>query len=197
MDDHVKKRIETWTPITISVCALFLTIYQAHKTEEHDRLSVQPKCGLGVEIEPAKVELRINNFGLGPGKITGLHIRYNGQYQSGWSALERNIPGLHATHAANPSNVYVLPGSHETLLIASWEPPKDGDVDSDPIRQQVVRLFFQDFRYDICYCSMYSECWFATAALGTWQVADFHNGCPATDPGPDFIGLFKEPAPGQ
>jgi hypothetical protein len=64
------------TELIISICAMFLTIYQAYLTRRHNKLSVQPHLARAITRtrEPQKyiVSIKLRNDGLGPARITKL-----------------------------------------------------------------------------------------------------------------------------
>jgi hypothetical protein len=68
-------------PAVVSVCAFFLTIYQARTTYKHNRLSVQPRLTtfMSFERDPGdnkitQVKVTLTNSGLGPAIIRKFEI---------------------------------------------------------------------------------------------------------------------------
>jgi hypothetical protein len=66
--------------VVIAVASLAVSAYVAWATRKHNRLSVQPHLGLTTTFPVgATAGLRLTNSGLGPARIIGSQLTYNGE----------------------------------------------------------------------------------------------------------------------
>lgn len=124
--------------------------------------------------------MSIQNPGLGPGTVRWMDVMYAANYQENWKPLLEKISGIRMAKDVpnDPANLTIRSGDSKLILALDWDTSRSAQ-DADTVAQQVMNLFFNDFRYDLCYCSLYGECWLNQSALGHWQVKDFGQPCPA------------------
>ena len=65
----------------VAVFALFVTIWDSYQSRKHNRLSVKPFLGIGVDIHE-KVEFTLSNQGIGPAVIKEFSVYFDGKLLS-------------------------------------------------------------------------------------------------------------------
>lgn len=165
-----KKRLDrsdfiSLTALLMSMVAVFVSIYEAKILKEQqlimlsqEKTSVWPYLDgvLNFEYsEKVRISFEFENKGIGPSKIRRMGLILNGteiaDYVSLVDSLEHYFPkdvDLGVSYQPAEGDV-ISPGEKfTTLMIESNRFP--GDL------QQVRKM---DLRFDVCYCSVYDDCW--------------------------------------
>lgn len=80
---HNKIHWEKWTAVAtvvMAVCALVTSLWQGYTMQQHNKLSLRPYLEFEVNTDPVDVErtrleVYVNNNGLGPAEVTSMDIR--------------------------------------------------------------------------------------------------------------------------
>ncbi len=147
--------------VLLSVCGLFISIYETSLIRQAQRASVWPHVEVGVSVTQAGIKLRVQNTGVGPARIQACAVTYKGKTQTDWSDLIRRVAGDEADSVGfNRSliNGRVLPLNSSKLDIFSMT------ADSGAVEREVAALLGRtilegDLDVTVCYCSVYDECW--------------------------------------
>lgn len=146
--------------VLLSVCGLFISIYETSLIRQAQRASVWPHVQVGVSITQTGVKLRAENTGVGPARIQASAVTYKGETQADWSDLIRSVVGDEADSVGftrSLINGRVLPSnSSETMFSVT--------TDSGAVEREVAALLGRailegDVDVTACYCSVYDECW--------------------------------------
>jgi hypothetical protein len=160
-------QIGTASALAFSMLALLTSVYQTglmqSQTElmqKQSRASVWPYISLGENSTNRHGEeaftWRIDNNGVGPAKIESVVVSLDGKPYTTWdklfAALAPDIP----FHGAQSSvNGTVLPPSVNRETTVEMIKP------SDPKLARVVLEAKDRFQIEVCYCSVYDDCWVA------------------------------------
>ncbi len=141
--------------IVLSVCGLFVSIYQATLARQAQRASVWPHVVIAPSLKGESLRLWVQNTGVGPARIETAVARVDGETASGWnevvSRLELPPEGGQESYRSLVGGRVLPAGSDvEGVLEISgaawasgfWTAIMEGRVD-----------------IELCYCSVFEECW--------------------------------------
>ena len=147
--------------VLLSVCGLFISIYETSLIRQAQRASVWPYVQVGVSITQEGIKLWVQNTGVGPARIQAGAVTYKGETQADWSDLIRSVVGEEADSVSrywSLINGRVLPSNspRETIFAVT--------KDSGAAEREVIALLRRAILegavdITVCYCSVYDECW--------------------------------------
>jgi hypothetical protein len=155
-----------FTALLMSMLAVFVSIYEAKILKEQqmimlsqEKTAVWPyvKGLMSYKYSPDKIEIKytIENKGIGPSKIRKMALQFNGREITDYLELIDSL-GQYFPDSADLGVSFAMAkgevlSPNESLEALSIESKRfDGDLG-------VVRNLL--LHYDICYCSVYDECW--------------------------------------
>jgi len=147
--------------VMISLLALFVSFYQARIAEQQAHASVWPYLSIGFNISdegPGRgFTLQVDNDGLGPALFQSVIISVDGQPKKTWADVCQalGIRGRHFEATSSTLSGRVLPpDTNRETTIAAFH----------AISAPEANAFYEGYKrlgVDICYCSVYQECWIA------------------------------------
>lgn len=152
------EQVTAVSALVIGVVAMVISAYTAYLQRNQARLAAWPHVQLGVG---ADFRLTLANKGVGPAIIKRVDMQLDGRSLQSWAQLLAATagPGEHALNHTTLNHL-VLTAAESAVVL---ELPDAG------VRQKVqavrARLAFQ-----ICYCSVYDECWIVDGENATRQV---------------------------
>ena len=160
-------QIGTASALAFSMLALLTSIYQTglmkSQTElmqKQSRASVWPYLSLGENSTNKRGEeaftWRIDNNGVGPARIESVVVSVDGKPYTTWAKVYHALsPDLPFHGAQSSANGVVLPPSlNRETTIEMFKP-------SDPALARATIDGKDRFQIQVCYCSVYDECWVA------------------------------------
>lgn len=147
--------------LVLSLCGLFISIYETSLVREEQRASVWPHVEMGVSFTDRRIRFHVRNTGVGPARIRTAAVSYRGETLGGWGDLLRSVsegPVELSGRTFNLLNGRVLPPNSPREAI--FEIDVD-DVESPEGLIGTLRQVTLDGSVDVtaCYCSVYGECW--------------------------------------
>ena len=142
--------------IFISLCALFVSLYEAKIMREQQRAAVWPYVEIAVGASDGGFHIYTHNQGVGPARIRSFRALVDGEPVRTWPALFSAL-GVEAGGWGNDlTNGRVIPG--QDWLRTLKAPGEERAA-------RVLDAYFEDRRlaFEVCYCSVYDECWQVTA----------------------------------
>ncbi len=182
--------------LLLSLCGLFISIYEASLIRQAQRASVWPYVQIAASLSPGRINLWVQNTGVGPARIQAASVTYKGETKANWSDLIRNVIGVDPDSTGfyrSMINGRVLPTNSpgESIFRVT--------EDNGPAARELVASLRREILegtidVTVCYCSVYDECWSSSLQdmLKRWrgveapsdsQVVD---GCEAVKPSPDY-----------
>ena len=151
--------------VVASLIALGVSIYEARLLrqqsllmQEQQKAAVWPyleMIGNYFYDEKAEVTYSFKNKGVGPAKIESFKVSVNGNTFSDYNELsgffKKLMPGAREMSVSYGALGGVIAADEEIEVFHLI-------VGKDRSAYEVVRQL--DFKYEICYCSIYGECWF-------------------------------------
>ena len=151
--------------LAVSVFALALGAYQTRLMQSQARASVWPYLSIGYSytsnVDKDAFIWTVNNNGVGPAKVESVTLTLDGKPMKRWEEVLVAL-GVATTPSTAMSSIggeVIPPNTNRETTIA-------------PIKvheREAARLFKaaeKRFRMDVCYCSVYDDCWVAH-----WQQA--------------------------
>ncbi len=175
--------IAALSAVLIGVCALGVSLYQAVIMREQSQLmrleqraSVWPNVAMEYSYTGDAVQLRLVNTGVGPAKIGPVRVTFDREPIQTWTELIRRVnPGQPAPYTYSQVGNRVVPaGDFEKVFAVS----EAGVADS--IQTPIERLAIE-----VCYCSVYDECWQYVHRFDGEALRDRVERCRATEA--DFL----------
>lgn len=161
---------DRWVSVLISICALSLAIYTAYLERQHKRLSVQPHIYMSFYFNDQGAGWMTGNSGLGPAVIKWFTVYVDGKQQPTWAAVMKTL-GI-------PAGAFEFSTLFPGELKATGGPAKIFWVPSGPRSKALIRDYSR-VQLEVCYCSLYDECWKLTSVVGSRQRSDCWKTPPA------------------
>lgn len=77
------EKLSNYSIILISICALFVSVWQINISQNHNKLSVKPYLDYHLTQQDSTLTVSISNAGFGPAIIKKIMFNYNGnEYNS-------------------------------------------------------------------------------------------------------------------
>lgn len=155
--------------LAISFLALALGAYQTRLMQEQARASVWPYVTIGnnEDTTPDKESFtwRADNNGVGPAKIESVQVFLDGTPYRNWRELFAKLAPEQEFHGATTSlNGIVLPASLNRETTVEMVKP------NTPERAKVFQQAEKRITIEVCYCSVYDECWIAHSLKATSET---------------------------
>jgi hypothetical protein len=146
--------------VLISVISIFLSFYQAKIAEKQAHAAVWPYVSIDYDVNDQGARSgfiwTVENNGLGPALIQSVIVSVDGKPQRSWDEVCKAL-GITRTFSSTMSEV-----SGRVL------PPDTGretTIDAIHVMSPAEAKIFYEGRkrlaMEICYCSVYEECWVA------------------------------------
>ncbi|MFQ5508638.1 MAG: hypothetical protein ACE5FN_04780 [Leptospirillia bacterium] len=142
---------------------------EAEASRLHERLTVLPKVEVVLDRFPIGTGFFVRNSGVGPADVKTFEVMVAGEYVDSWPAFSRAIgfEDNKAVHWYIPTPGVMIPaGARNNLYVIGPE------IAGQDLTQQVERVIkikqehllkkVNDIQIQICYCSLYKECWVAS-----------------------------------
>ena len=145
--------------IVISVCALFVSFYEARIMRTQQKASVWPYVQISQEYNHERFALNALNRGVGPAMIESVILTLDGKPQENLHTLLNNVLGKgHGLGYSNTKvsgiNNQVLSKDYDKFMISmNWD------------EAGKVREFTENFNrigYEVVYSSILGDCWVLT-----------------------------------
>jgi hypothetical protein len=168
-DDH-KSEFSDWirspqtmialSAVILSVCGLFISMYEASLIREQQRASVWPNVEIQPSINTDSLKIFVENSGIGPARIMKASVSYRGDVKDNW----RDLLDAFEFQRDDVSD-------YQSLIQGSVLPPDSGQElifrvtsdANDPISDLAIQMgraiLDGDINISVCYCSVYDECW--------------------------------------
>ncbi len=148
--------------LAISFLALAVGAYQTRLMQEQARASVWPYVTIGKNEDavPGREAFtwRADNNGVGPAKIQSVQVFLDDKPYRNWQDIFAQLaPGQEFHGGTSSLNGIVLPPSLNRETTIEMVKP------DTPERAKVFQAAQQRIRIEVCYCSVYDECWIARA----------------------------------
>ena len=146
--------------VVLSVCGLFISIYETSLIREQQRASVWPNVEIQPSIRNDSLKIFVENSGIGPARIMNASVSYKGDVKENWADVMNSF-NFRSDEISD----------YQSLIQGSVLPPDSGQEMifrvASSADDQELNLAFQmgraiiqeDLNINICYCSVYDECW--------------------------------------
>lgn len=156
--DERTQRIERWLSIAVglaAIVAVLVSLYQANLAQKQLRASAWPYISQGNSYTPNNpYHFVVSNQGIGPARIKSFRVLVDGRPVPTWNAAVRTLTG-----EGEPALVYSFFGRGSVLVAGSDRSlltlPSGGRAEKFWVEAQ------QRLHTQVCYCSVYDECWLA------------------------------------
>ena len=169
--------------LSVSIFALAIGAWQTRLMQGQARASVWPFLSIGYSYssntDTDGFVWHIDNNGVGPARIEAVSLSLDGKPMKNW------VDVMKALGATSPINVSTTSFNGDVI------PPslnRETTIKAIRVHQREVAALFKGavdrFKMDVCYCSVYDECWVAH-----WQQSkvDAVERCAA-----DGVASFEE-----
>jgi hypothetical protein len=139
--------------LMVSLVAVLVGVYSAYVDRAYARASVWPSVQLARsynsdEEQASFAYLAINN-GTGPALIKSVKITLKGQPVANWSEFLRLTNIVQPSYVQSQLNNSVIPANQRIVAIQS----------TDKKLVDGLLALEEHMQVEICYCSIYDECW--------------------------------------
>jgi hypothetical protein len=144
--------------VTISLLALAVGAYQTRLMQAQARASVWPWLSIGYSVsdagEKAGFMWQIENNGVGPARVESVTLSFDGKPLRRWAeALGQLYPeGIKGHDTAEINGTVLPPNSNRDTTIEALK-----ILDAAQVKTFLAAR--DRFKMEICYCSVYDDCW--------------------------------------
>ena len=146
--------------LSVSIFALAIGAWQTRLMQGQARASVWPFLSIGYSYssntDTDGFVWHIDNNGVGPARIEAVSLSLDGKPMKNW------VDVMKALGATSPINVSTTSFNGDVI------PPslnRETTIKAIRVHQREVAALFKGavdrFKMDVCYCSVYDECWVA------------------------------------
>lgn len=141
-----------FSALVVSLVAVIVSLYSASIDRDFARASLWPRVDIARSFSNQNYQYVLLNNGTGPALLKYAKVGYKGRYYSTWyELLSANGYPLQTFSQSHISTI-VLPANNKTEAIKTKDTKLiDGLTKLD-----------DELTIEICYCSVYDECWIAT-----------------------------------
>ena len=172
--------------VVVGVCALGVSLYQAtimrqqQKTmfeqsqlmREEQRVSVWPNVAIENSYTGDAFRLRLVNTGIGPAKIGPVRVTLDDKPIFTWTELIHDVyPTGRINYLYSVVANRVMPADDFEVIFALSD-----DAISDLVQASLSRVAIE-----LCYCSVYDECWRYATRFDGDAIRDPVDGCEVTE----------------
>lgn len=198
--ESLRSRYEAYGAGLVGLLALAVGMYTAYLQRQQTRAQVLPvvtlEWGSGSEVA---LRILIQNKGTGPAFVRSSAFTVDGRPVRDWYELTDSMRKLAPTGAAPPAvdthlgliaGKTLAPGEASDALRVSAASRADASTEAAPMfatSATGVPLWVGHVRYEICYCSVFDECWVRAGELTPWD--DAQPSAVPRCPAPSFVAV--------
>jgi hypothetical protein len=156
--------IVSLSAVLLSVCGLFISMYEASLIREQQRASVWPNVEVGPSLGSDTLKIFVDNTGIGPARIKSASVIYKGEVKKNWPDLIRSFEFDEQDVSDYQSliNGRVLPPSSDEKELVFRVASTSQDMDQNLAYKLSNAIRNKRLNVKLCYCSVYDECWIAS-----------------------------------
>lgn len=147
--------------VVLSVCGLFVSIYETSLIRQEQRASVWPRVEVGSSFNDEGVRFHVRNTGVGPARVRAAAVIHGGDTLGDWTDMLRSVAGGGVElrgRTYSLINGRVLPPDPQREVI--FEIEEDEVVAPEGLLDSLQRSVLDgSVDVTVCYCSVYDECW--------------------------------------
>lgn len=142
--------------LLVSLVTAAATIHSAYTSRAYARASLWPSLGGGVSFNDTGFRFLLMNRGTGPAIIKSMRVQYDGKSVQNWQQfIERFNPKFNGNWGSSFASNVTLPANQM--------------LDALTIKDKALARQMYDasdkLKVEICYCSVYDECWTTSDVL--------------------------------
>lgn len=146
--------------VLLSVCGLFVSIYETSLIREQQRASVWPNVEVQPSLRPDDLKIFVQNTGIGPARIIKAAVIYGDEVKKNWKEIIESVDYEGKGYSDYQSLIkgrVMPPSSSQELIfrIESSAENREGNL------AEILGKAINEETLDValCYCSVYDECW--------------------------------------
>jgi len=141
--------------VLLSVCGLFVSLYETSLMRQEQRASVWPRVSIGFTINDTLVTFIAENAGVGPARVQTAWARHGDSTMANWGELiiRTSAGPVSVNSSINLVNGRVMsPEKRIEFAILDFR-------DEQQAALLAASIFEGETDIRACYCSVYNECW--------------------------------------
>ena len=152
--------------LLLSLCGLFVAVYEASLMRQSERASVWPYVQVSPSRSPERIAIWAQNTGVGPARIQKAALLHQDEILRSWSALVGELaPGDPIDSYRSMLSGRVLPAESERETIFMLQ--RSDDVNREQLVDDIWTAIVEgQLDVSVCYCSVYDECWVTSLQEG-------------------------------
>lgn len=148
--------------IVLSLCGLFIALYEASIARRAERASVWPHVEVAASVQGTQVQIWVRNTGVGPARVRAANLSLDGAVLDNWSelldSLQIDFRNITREYSLIGGRVLGVSTDIETIFAVDLR----ADANDPDATLRVAEAFFSEAAdVELCYCSVYDECWTA------------------------------------
>jgi len=134
--------------VLLSLCGLFISIYETSLVHQQQRASVWPRVQVGPQLRGDSVKILVSNDGIGPARLRAAAVEHEDDRLAGWTDMMARV-GIQGDVSTRLLNRRVLSPDSEIEAFVFED-------STHALRNSILN---GDLDITLCYCSVYEECW--------------------------------------
>lgn len=141
--------------IVLSLCALLVSVLEVSAIRSEQRVGVWPYVDVSSKYNDGGFQITATNKGIGPARIRSSQMLLDGKPQDDLDGMILAVLGperafsYEVYKSNNPAGGVMSPDEQSVLFAVPW---------TDASRTLVEELASR-FSIELCYCSVYEDCW--------------------------------------
>ena len=150
--------------LLLSLCGLFISIYEASLIRQAQRASVWPYVQIAASLAPGRIKLGVQNTGVGPARIQAASVTYKGETKANWwdlilNDLGANVDSVDFYRSMINGRVLPLDSQKESIFRITEDYGPAARELAESLRREILEGTID---VTVCYCSVYDECWISS-----------------------------------
>lgn len=157
------KSLIALSALLLSLCGLFVAVYEASLVRRQQRVSVWPHLEVSASMTGEAVQIIVENAGVGPARVRAAVLTHGGEVRQGWEDLIRSA-GLDTGQVDYYYSLIqnrVMPRDSDPEVIFRVE-RQYGPAAPDLLAWLRREIAAGELEVTLCYCSVYDEWWTAS-----------------------------------
>ncbi len=160
--------------IALSICALLVSVFEVSAIRQETRYQVWPFVAVTSGFSESGYRVSVENKGVGPAKIRQIKMTLNGVPYSTLDDLIRasvdaeDVFSYELYTSSSPAGGVLSANERANYFAVPWEPRT----------RKLAATWAEQLEIELCYCSVYDECWVAQFNGGDPQQV---SRCPISD----------------
>lgn len=151
-----------FTAMVLSLCALLVSVLEVSSIRREQRVGVWPYVDVSSRYNAEGFSISATNKGIGPARVRTVALKLDGKPVADLDTMILDVLGPEEAFSydvyttSNPAGNVLSPDEAANLFSVPWT----------NATRRLVEDMVGEFSIEVCYCSVYDDCWLAELNAG-------------------------------